>query len=31
MGEPHERPYGIEARLEDDCGNGWLGLTQRRG
>ena len=30
MGEPQERPYGIEALLKDDSGN-WFSLTQRRG
>jgi catechol 2,3-dioxygenase-like lactoylglutathione lyase family enzyme len=29
MGEPQERPYGIEALLKDDSGN-WFSLTQRR-
>jgi predicted enzyme related to lactoylglutathione lyase len=30
MGEPQERPYGIEALLKDDSGN-WFSLVQRRG
>ena len=27
MGEPQERPYGLEALLKDDSGN-WFSLTQ---
>lgn len=30
MGEPQERPYGIEALFKDDSGN-WFSLVQRRG
>jgi catechol 2,3-dioxygenase-like lactoylglutathione lyase family enzyme len=30
MGEPQERPYGIEALLKDDSGN-WFSVVQRRG
>lgn len=29
MGEPQERPYGIEALLKDDSGN-WFSVVQRR-
>jgi catechol 2,3-dioxygenase-like lactoylglutathione lyase family enzyme len=28
MGEPAERPYGIEAILQDDSGN-WFSMTER--
>jgi hypothetical protein len=30
MGEPQERPYGIEPLLRDDSGN-WFSRVQRRG